>query len=71
MQRFLEVTAMDGLKIMLAVEKIRSIIEMDDGTVSIEMVENRKGAQDVIFCKDKYADIIAKINNVVNKKEKE
>lgn len=60
MKGFIQVTDKeDGFKLLLSVNQIKSIIEMDDGSTCIEMIENRKGANDIVFCKERYIDIVS------------
>lgn len=59
MNGFIQVTDKeDGFKVLLSVKQIKSIIEMDDGSTCIEMVENRKGANDIVYCRERYINIV-------------
>lgn len=58
MKSFIEVTDnQDGFKVLLSVNQIKSIIEMDDGSVCIELIETRKGFNDIVHCTERYNDI--------------
>lgn len=52
----------DGFKLLLSVKQIKSVIEMDDGSTCIEMVENRKGVNDIVYCSERYADVVKLLN---------
>ena len=59
MNGFIEVTdSQDGFKLLLSVSQIKSVIEMDDGSTCIEMIETRKGFDDIVHCTEKYKDIV-------------
>ena len=59
MNGFIEVTDVkDGFKLLLSVAQIKSVIEMQDGSVCIEMLEQRKNVPDVVFCKERYTDVV-------------
>lgn len=63
MKGFIEVREKeDGFKLLLSVNQIKSVIEMDDGSTCIEMVENRKGANDIVYCRERYADVVKLLN---------
>lgn len=63
MNGFIEVTDVkDGFKLLLSVNQIKSVIEMDDGSTCIEMVETRKGVPDVVFCLELYTDVVKLLN---------
>ena len=58
MVKFIEVSDReDGFRLLLSVSQIKSVIEMDDGSACIEMVETRKGVNDIVFCTERYADV--------------
>lgn len=58
MKDFIEVTDVeDGFKLLLSVNQIKSVIEMDDGSACIEMIEVRKNGPDVVFCIEQYTDV--------------
>ena len=57
MKGFIEVTERDGYKTALAVDKIRCVYQMSDGTTCVELVENRRGERDTIHCLDTYKTI--------------
>lgn len=64
MNGFIEVTdSQDGFKLLLSVNQIKSVIEMDDGSTCIELIETRKGFDDIVYCLERYKDI-AKILNI-------
>lgn len=63
MNGFIEVTdSQDGFKLLLSVSQIKSVIEMDDGSTCIEMIETRKGFDDIIHCAERYKDIVKLFN---------
>lgn len=63
MNGFIEVTERkDGFKLLLSVSQIKSVIEMDDGTTCIELVETRKGFDDIVYCSERYEDIAKRLN---------
>ena len=58
MNGFIEVTDnRDGFKLLLSVSQIKSVIEMDDGSTCIELIETRKGVEDIVHCLERYKDI--------------
>ena len=59
MNGFIEVTdSQDGFKLLLSVSQIKSVIEMDDGSTCIEMIETRKGFDDIVHCLEWYKDVV-------------
>ena len=57
--RYITVTDKDdGLRITIGVDWIKTVVEAHDGSAIIELVENRKGMDDMVFCKERYADVV-------------
>ena len=48
--RYITVTDKDdGLRITIGVDWIKTVVEAHDGSAIIELVENRKGMDDMVF----------------------
>ena len=62
--RYITVTEKDdGFRITIKLDCIKTVVEAPDGCAIVELVENRKGMDDMVFCKERYSDVVKLISD--------